>query len=71
VAKKLPSVQSGEINFPMNRLIISYDEAVLKPEDIMSKIEKAGYSAAPCMKTEEKPATADERGKNSQTSVLR
>ncbi len=63
VTKKLPGVQSSEVNLPMNRLTISYDETVLKPGDIMSKIEKAGYTAAPHIKAEEKPTSVNDSGK--------
>ncbi|HOP11099.1 MAG TPA: heavy metal translocating P-type ATPase [Oscillospiraceae bacterium] len=62
VTKKLPGVQKSEVNLPMNRLTISYDETAVKPEDIISKVEKAGFTAAPHA-SEERPAVMEENGK--------
>ena len=46
VTKKLPGVTVSEVNLPMNRLTIEYDENQTTPEMIISKIEKAGFTAA-------------------------
>ena len=45
VTKKLPGVERSEVNLPMNRLTISYDEAQCTPEMIIAKVEKAGFTA--------------------------
>ncbi len=45
VTRKLPGVESSEVNLPLNRLTITYDEEKMGPNDIISKIEKAGFSA--------------------------
>lgn len=45
VTGKLPGVVSSYVNLPMNRLTISYDEALCSPEQIIKKIEKAGFTA--------------------------
>lgn len=58
VTRKLPGVQSSEVNLPMNRLTICYDEAQCSPEKIVEKVEKAGFTAA-IHKAEEKPKRPD------------
>ncbi len=45
VTRKLEGVQSSDVNLPMNRMTIVYDENKQSPEDIISKIEKAGFTA--------------------------
>ena len=45
VTKKLPGVERSEVNLPMNRLTIVYDEALCTPEMIIAKVEKAGFTA--------------------------
>ncbi|MFI3237893.1 MAG: heavy metal translocating P-type ATPase [Lachnospiraceae bacterium] len=47
VTRKLPGVELSEVNLPMNRLTITYDEALVTPEMIMTKIKKAGFEAHP------------------------
>ncbi len=46
VTRKLPGVTHSEVNLPMNRLTIRYDETQCRPEDIIAKVEKAGFTAA-------------------------
>ncbi|MBP8640880.1 MAG: copper-translocating P-type ATPase [Oscillospiraceae bacterium] len=45
VTRKLEGVQRSEVNLPMNRMTIAYDESLVSPEAIISKIEKAGFTA--------------------------
>ncbi len=45
VTKKLPGVERSEVNLPMNRLTIVYDETQCTPEMIIAKVEKAGFTA--------------------------
>ena len=45
VTKKLNGVQTSEVNLPMNRLNITYDETLVNEEMICSKIKKAGFDA--------------------------
>ena len=47
VTRKLEGVQSSDVNLPMNRMIIVYDENQVNSEAIISKIEKAGFTAEP------------------------
>lgn len=43
--RKLSGVESSDVNLPLNRLTITYDEEKIGSEDIISKIERAGFSA--------------------------
>lgn len=45
VTRRLPGVDSAQVNLPMNRLTISYDEGQCGSEDIVKKVEKAGFTA--------------------------
>ena len=47
VTRKLEGVERSDVNLPMNRMTIVYDEGLVKPEQIVSKIEKAGFTATP------------------------
>ena len=61
VTKKLPGVERSEVNLPMNRLTIVYDETQCTPEMIIAKVEKAGFTAK--LKKEDRESVA--AGKNS------
>lgn len=56
VTRKLNGVERSDVNLPMNRMTIVYDENLVTPEMIMTKVEKAGFSAKPHL--EEKKAEA-------------
>ncbi len=45
VTRKLPGVERSEVNLPMNRLTIVYDESQTNQDVIVKKVEKAGFSA--------------------------
>ena len=45
VTRKLEGVERSEVNLPMNRLTISYDENLVTPEQIILRIGKAGFTA--------------------------
>ncbi len=46
VTRKLPGVERSEVNLPMNRLTIVYDENQTTPDMVVKKIEKAGFTAS-------------------------
>ena len=48
---KLPGVGEAAVNLATERLSISYDETLLRPEMIMAAVEKAGYGARPLMES--------------------
>ena len=45
VTRKLTGVSHSEVNLATNKMTIEYDEGVLKPEDIITKVERAGFGA--------------------------
>lgn len=60
VTKKLPGVARSEVNLPLNRLTIEYDASRCSRRDIIDKIEKAGFTAAPHTGEKPKAAPTDE-----------
>ncbi len=46
VTRKLPGVEVSEVNLIAETLNITYNEALLAPEQIIAKVEKAGFGAA-------------------------
>lgn len=53
VTRKMNGVESSEVNLPMNRMSIVYDEVVVTEEMICGKIKKAGFGAHLKTETEE------------------
>jgi len=45
VTRKLTGVSRSEVNLATNKMTIEYDEGILKPEDIIAKVERAGFGA--------------------------
>ncbi|HIT90978.1 MAG TPA: cadmium-translocating P-type ATPase [Candidatus Merdenecus merdavium] len=45
VTRKLPGVDRSEVNLATNKMTIEYDENQVTPEDIVKKVDKAGFSA--------------------------
>lgn len=71
VTRRLPGVEESNVNLPLNRLTIRYDESKTSSEDIIAKIKKAGFSAS--IKTEEKQEIkedADEKAKKEKVSLI-
>ncbi len=56
VTRKLSGVVSSSVNLPLNRLTIVYDEEKTSPEDIIAKVERAGFSAKIHKKAESLPS---------------
>lgn len=54
VTRKIDGVFSSDVNLPMNRMTIVYDEEKVTPEMITGKIEKAGFGAKLYTKDREK-----------------
>lgn len=59
VTRRLPGVEESNVNLPLNRLTIRYDESKTTSEDIIAKIKKAGFSAS--LKNEEKEEIKDDK----------
>ena len=62
VTRKLEGVERSDVNLPMNRMTIVYDENLVKPEQVVTKIEKAGFTAALRGKENEKKVVQTEDG---------
>lgn len=45
VTRKMDGVKESQVNLATNRMTIEYDEEKLKPEDIIAKVERAGFGA--------------------------
>ncbi len=74
VTRKLPGVKESNVNLPLNRLTILYDENETTSQDIINKIKKAGFSAS-LRKEEKAEESVEEKSslkneKNSLTASL-
>lgn len=73
VTAKLPGVESSSVNLTTKRLTIRYDETQVGPEQIMAKIQRAGFSAEVWqpLTVANKPATHKEEDQEEQARKLR
>ncbi|NCC66632.1 MAG: copper-translocating P-type ATPase [Clostridia bacterium] len=46
VTRKLPGVVRSDVNLTTNKMSIEYDEGMVTPEQIVGKVEKAGFHAS-------------------------
>ena len=53
VTRKLPGVERSDVNLTTGVMTICYDETQVTPEQIVAKVEKAGFGAA--LKPERRP----------------
>ena len=61
VTRRLPGVERSDVNLVAERMTIVYDETQVTPEQIVAKVEKAGFGAALHQeKQESAPAQTDE-----------
>ena len=63
VTRRIDGVARSDVNLTMNRMTIEYDEGKVTPQQIVAKIEKAGYGARPldAKKEEKKDLDAEEK----------
>lgn len=45
VTRKMPGVERSEVNLATNKMTIEYDDNSVKSEDIIKKVDKAGFAA--------------------------
>ena len=45
VTRKLEGVESSQVNLATNKMTITYDEEKLGPEQIIAKVQRAGFDA--------------------------
>lgn len=60
VTRKIPGVERSDVNLTTNRMTIAYDETQVTPELIISKVEKAGFTARQNDKRQETVSLEDE-----------
>ena len=46
VTRKMEGVQESNVNLATNKMTITYDQSKVSPEDIIGRVEKAGFGAA-------------------------
>jgi len=68
VTRRLPGVEESNVNLPLNRLTIRYDETKTTSEDIIAKIKKAGFSAT--LKNEEKQEIKEDANENAKKEKI-
>jgi len=61
VVRRLEGVKQVQVNLLKNSMTVSYDEAALAPGQIVERVEKAGYGAAPRRTAAEKTVKAGEK----------
>ncbi len=67
VTRKLDGVKESQVNLATNRMTIEYDETKLKPEDIIAKVERAGFGAELEIPEERKKEKEQEQIETEQT----
>ena len=69
VTRKLPGVQSSDVNLTTAKMTITYDEAQVTPEQIIAKVEKAGFGAK--LHQEKQEAAPVQTGEDPEEAELR
>ena len=69
ISRKLPGVESADVNLPMKTLSITYDETRLKSEELVRKIEKAGFKAR--LKVEKKEDKGRDRDRTGREQLIK
>ena len=65
VTRKMEGVERSDVNLATNRMVICYDEALVSPEKIKAKVEKAGFG----IKEYEEPVMKAGKNEAKATSV--
>ena len=68
VTRKMEGVEDSSVNLTTGILTISYDEKLVQPEDIIKKIDRAGFQAELCV--EKKQVELQEQEKNIKWKVI-
>lgn len=67
VTRKLDGVKESQVNLATNRMTIEYDDEKLTPEDIIAKVERAGFGAELEIPEERKKEKQQEKEESEQT----
>ncbi len=68
VTRKLPGVARSDVNLTTGKMTIEYDDGQVTPEQIMAKVDKAGFSASPF--AEEKQLAEEGAGENDEQKMF-
>lgn len=71
VTRKLPGVEHSEVNLATNKLTITYDEAVLTPDMIIAKVDRAGFGAEPFVEKPKEEIKKQEEEKEEALHVMK
>ena len=71
VTRRLEGVERSDVNLTTGIMTICYDEAKVTPEQIIKKVEKAGFGAALRQKEEEKQETVQEKADAEEAALKR
>ena len=69
VTRRLPGVARSDVNLTTGIMTISYDEAQVTQEQIVAKVEKAGFGAS--LHTEQKEATVQDTKNAEELALIR
>lgn len=69
VTRRLPGVERSDVNLVAERMTIVYDETRVTPEQIVAKVEKAGFGAA--LHQEKQEAAPVQIGEDPEEAALR
>ena len=69
VTRKLPGVERSDVNLVAERMTIVYDETQVTPEQIVAKVEKAGFGAK--LHQEKQEAAPVQTGEDPEEAELR
>ena len=68
VTRKLPGVERSDVNLTTEKMTIRYDETKVTPEQIVAKVEKAGFGCTPHA---EKKEAAEQALQDAEAAELR
>ena len=71
VTRKLPGVERSDVNLVAERMTIVYDETQVTPEQIIAKVEKAGFGAKLHQEKQEAPPSSRRRARSPPGSMNR
>ena len=70
VTRKLEGVEHSEVNLPMNRMTIIYDESKVNEEKIIAKVKRAGFGATLHTEEQKEMPKQDNDSRNQKYSLI-
>lgn len=71
VTRKLPGVERSDVNLTTGIMTICYDDSQVTPEQIIAKVEKAGFGAVPHPEHREEAAAAPAQKSSEEAELKR